>query len=459
MDRYAFSGEDTDVYRHIVESALDYAIFTMDLDGTVATWSTGAKNLFGYSPHEMIGQSSGIIFSFEDQLDGVPLKERRVALREGRADDNRWHVRRDGSMFWASGLMMPLRNDAGGVYGLMKVVRDRTQTLQQDETLRSSEERLQLILHSATDYAIFTLDQGGLIISWNAGACRIFGYEEQDILGRDARVLFLLVDREEGALEREMKTAFERGRAENERFHLRKDGTTFWGSGLTMPLRAHHDRAGYLKVLRDDTERHFADEHQQVMMREISHRVKNSLMLVAGMLAMQARLAQQPEVGRALSDAEARVGTIAQVHDQLWRQPHIEAVDLAEFLSSLCQRLQQSASQHIVTVEAEPCVVDADRAIQVALLVNELVTNAFKHAYPDASGPVTVRAHSTDDEVLLEIADGGKGLPPEFSSFENDGKSLGMRVVRGLVQQLKAEIEIENRRPGVRFLIRLPRNP
>ncbi|WP_427149032.1 ATP-binding protein [Rhizobium leguminosarum] len=69
--------------------------------------------------------------------------------------------------------------------------------------------------------------------------------------------------------------------------------------------------------------------------------------------------------------------------------------------------------------------------------VNELVTNAFKHAYPEVPGTVTVRAQNTGEAILLEIADGGKGLPPQFSSFENDGKSLGMRVVRGLVQQLK----------------------
>ncbi|NKF31666.1 sensor histidine kinase, partial [Pseudomonas sp. BGM005] len=134
---------------------------------------------------------------------------------------------------------------------------------------------------------------------------------------------------------------------------LRKDGSTFWGSGLTMPLRARHQRAGFLKVLRDDTERHFADEHQEIMMREMSHRIKNSLALVAGMLAMQARSAKQAEVGQALRDAEARVGTIAQVHDQLWRQPHIETVDLADFLSSLCQRLEQSTSRHAVSVDVD----------------------------------------------------------------------------------------------------------
>ncbi|ARQ61464.1 PAS domain S-box protein [Rhizobium sophoriradicis] len=458
MDQYTFPGDDAEIYRHIVESALDYAIFAMDLEGTVATWSTGAERLFGYSAPEILGQNSAVIFTFEDQLAGAALKEMRLALTAGRASDDRWHVRKDNSMFWASGLMMPLRNDTGQIYGLMKVVRDRTRRLQQDEALRASEERLQLILKSAIDYAIFAFDREGMIISWNTGACRIFGYEEQEILGRDARILFLPGDREDGAPEREMKAALEHGRAENERFHLRKDGSTFWGSGLTMPLRAHHHGAGFLKVLRDDTQRHSADEHQQVMMREMSHRIKNSLALVAGMLAMQARSTKHPDVEQALRDAEARVGTIAQVHDQLWRQPHIETVDLADFLSSLCQRLEQSTSLHTVSVDADPCIVDADRAIQIALLVNELVTNAFKHAYCDGGGAVCVIARNNGGELRLEVSDGGKGLPPEFSSDENGGKSLGMKVVRALVQQLRAELQIEDRRPGAGFVIRLPRD-
>ncbi|OWV91914.1 histidine kinase [Rhizobium sp. N122] len=458
MDQYAFPGDETEIHRHIIESALDYAIFAMDLDGTVMTWSAGAEKVFGYSADDIIGQNSAVIFSFEDQLAGAPPREIRTALATGRADDNRWHVRKDGSLFWASGLMMPLLNDAGQVYGLMKVVRDRTKRLQQDEALRASEERLQLILKSAIDYAIFAFDRDGLVISWNTGACRIFGYEEHEILGRDARILFLPEDREDGAPEREMEAALEHGRAENERFHLRKDGSTFWGSGLTMPLRAHHHRAGFLKVLRDDTERHFADEHQQIMMREMSHRIKNSLALVAGMLAMQARSAREPEVEQALRDAEARVGTIAQVHDQLWRQPHIETVDLADFLSSLCHRLEQSTALHTVSVDADPCIVDADRAIQIALLVNELVTNAFKHAYSDVGGAVSVIARNDGGDIRIEISDGGKGLPSEFSSDENAGKSLGMKVVRALVQQLRAELQIEGREPGTGFVIRLPRD-
>lgn len=459
MDQYPLPSDETEIYRHMVESARDYAIFAMDRDGTVVTWSAGAEGLFGYSPPEIIGQNSAILFSFEDQLAAAPLKEIRLALATGRADDSRWHVRKDGGSFWASGLTMPLRNDLGEIYGLMKIVRDRTRMLHEEEALRASQERLQLILKSAIDYAIFAFDRDRRIISWNTGACRIFGYEEDEIIGRDARILLAPDDRDEETLEREMKAAAEHGRAETERFHLRKDGSTFWGSGLTMPLRAQ--RAGYLTVLRDETERHFAEEHQQIMLREMSHRVKNSLALVAAMLAMQARSAKQEEVGQALRDAEARVGTIAEVHDQLWRQPHTETVDLAEFLSSLCQRLQQSTSSHILSVDADPCIVDADRAIQIALLVNELVTNAFKHAYADtdtdAAGSVTVSVRSIGNEIRLEVADSGKGLPPEVSSAENGGKSLGMKIVRALLQQLRAELHIADRQPGTGFVIRLPR--
>jgi two-component sensor histidine kinase len=117
-----------------------------------------------------------------------------------------------------------------------------------------------------------------------------------------------------------------------------------------------------------------------VMVREISHRVKNSLMLVAVMLAMQARLAQQPEFGRAPA-MPRRAATIARLHDQLWRQPDIETVDLTDFLSNLATAAAIGLAGSL-NRRGEPCVVDADLAIQIALLVNELVTNACKTRLP-----------------------------------------------------------------------------
>jgi PAS domain S-box-containing protein len=446
-----------DIYQHIVESATDYAIITTTLDGIVTTWSAGASNLLGYAPDEITGQSLSLIFTFDDQLQGAFFAEMRSALSEGRAEDNRWHVRKDGTHLWASGLLTPLKNDAGQSVGFVKIMRDRTPLLEEDEAVRSSEERLRLILKSATDYAILTFDQQGLVLSWNAGARRILGYDETEIVGCDARILFTPEEREGGALEWEMDTANRDGRAENERFHVRKDGSRFWGSGLTMPLKARHDKVGYLKIMRDDTERHQAEEHQQVMMREMSHRVKNSLMLVTGMLAMQARGTDVTEVKRALTDAETRVATIAAMHDHLWRQPNLETIDLADFLKGLCERLAQTSDQHAIVFEGTPCRIDADRAIQVALLVNELVTNAFKHAYQSGGGRIDVRLETVAEEILLAVSDQGVGLPQGFDIRDSSHNSLGMKIVSGLVRQLKAKLVVGCATPGARFAIRLPR--
>lgn len=343
-----------EIYRHIVESASECAVIAAGLDGRITTWSTGATNLLGYTPEEAVGQNFSMIFTFEDQLQGAFHAEMRSALQNGRADDNRWHVRKDGGHLWASGLLMPLKDEEHRTIGFVKILRDRTQYVEQDEALRSSEERLRLILESATDYAIFTFDDAGALVTWNAGARRILGYTEEDIIGRDARILFTPEEREAGALEWEIETANKDGRAENERFHVRKDGSRFWGSGLTMPLKARHDKTGYLKIMRDDTERHLAEEHQQVMMREMSHRVKNSLMLVTAMLSMQARATKNPDVRRVLTDAETRVATIAAVHDHLWRQPDLETIELAAFLKDLCSRLAQTSTRHTSLLKALP---------------------------------------------------------------------------------------------------------
>jgi PAS domain S-box-containing protein len=444
------------VYRHIIESALDYAILATDQTGAITTWSRGAAILFGYPAGEIIGEDIGRLFTFDDRLQGRPQREMRTALAGGSIDDTCWHLRKDGSHVWVSGQMMVLRDDEERAAGFVKIMRDQTKTLQEDEA-RENEERLKLILDSATDYAIFTFKRDGSIMTWNTGARRIFGYTEADIIGKDARKLFMRQESEAGALEWEMETASRQGRAENERFHVRSDGSTFWGSGLTMPLKARRDLPGFLKVLRDDTRRHFEREHQEVLNKEMNHRVKNSLMLVSGMLSMQVRASSDDEVKRVLSDAETRVATIAKVHDHLWRQPETESVDLAKFLQELCDRLALASEQHTLLVNCEPCVLDTDRAIQLALLVNELVTNAFKHAYPNGGGKVTVSLVNCGEHLEMAVLDEGIGLPEDLDVQGTSGKSLGMKLIFRLASQLRGQLRLANCRPGASCTVAFPR--
>ena len=113
-------------YRQIIEGVHDYAIFTLDLEGNITGWNVGAQKLMGYSPAEAIGQSGAIIFTPEDRAAGVPAAELSQAAAEGRALDERWHLRKDGSRFWGSGTMMALYDDQGALLSLAKIIRDGT---------------------------------------------------------------------------------------------------------------------------------------------------------------------------------------------------------------------------------------------------------------------------------------------------------------------------------------------
>ncbi|KQP58384.1 sensor histidine kinase [Methylobacterium sp. Leaf112] len=204
-----------------------------------------------------------------------------------------------------------------------------------------------------------------------------------------------------------------------------------------------------------------AVERQELLSREMSHRVKNSLAVVAGFLGLQARGSDNEDVKAALADARTRVEAVAQVHDQLWRQPSLEAIDVAGFLEALCARLQESAPHHTLVCRAQTVNIPADLAIPLGLFVNELVTNAIKYAYPEGAGEIriTVRDVGADDGAAgglhLSVCDDGVGLPDGFDPTAARRASLGMRIVNSLARQLGGPLEIATDRPGAHFSLRI----
>jgi two-component sensor histidine kinase len=207
---------------------------------------------------------------------------------------------------------------------------------------------------------------------------------------------------------------------------------------------------------------------QDLLAREMSHRVKNSLAIVASLLALQARAAEDPAVQAALADARSRVEAIAGVHDQLWRQGDtVEGegegvpgeLDLAPFLEKLVANLASGVPGQRLACTACPQRISADRAIPIGLLVNELVTNALKYAYPTgthpAGGEIRVRAERRPEGLVVEVADDGIGLPAGFE-IGRSSKSLGMRVVGSLTRQLGGSLTIPAREKGACFRLEVP---
>ena len=197
-------------------------------------------------------------------------------------------------------------------------------------------------------------------------------------------------------------------------------------------------------------------EHQALLTREMSHRVKNSLTSVVGLLRVQARSAASEDVKNALRDAGARVATIAQVHDHLWRGSRIGFIDLADFMNELCKKLKGSTEGHLLHCDADPMLLSADHAIPLGLLVNELVTNAVKYAYPESAGAIEVSAREIKGRLHVEVSDQGIGLPDGFN-IDQPSASLGFKVIAGMVRQLQGRLTIRSNDPkGARFLLDLP---
>jgi PAS domain S-box-containing protein len=164
-------------HRAIFDSAVDFAIVATDLMGAVTDWNRGAERIFGWSSAEMFGEPAEVFFTPEDRSEGRPSYEMRQALEAGRASDERWHLRKDGTRFWASGEMMPLRGDGGAHVGYLKIVRDRTQHRLDAEKQRADAEFLRGLLASSAD-CIKVLDLDGNLLFMSEGGMRVMEVDD-----------------------------------------------------------------------------------------------------------------------------------------------------------------------------------------------------------------------------------------------------------------------------------------
>jgi two-component sensor histidine kinase len=197
-------------------------------------------------------------------------------------------------------------------------------------------------------------------------------------------------------------------------------------------------------------------EQQKVLMQEINHRVKNSLQLVGSMFNLQARKAKDPALIQALQEAYGRVTAVARVHERLYLSSNVGTVDLSAYLRAVCEDLQGVTADHrIVFGTHEPIPMTTDRAVLVALLMGELVTNAAKHAYPvNAPGEIRVGLFRQGEAgVLVSVRDEGVGLPADFDR-KNGG--LGMTIVDAFMEQSGATLEIKRHPQGTEFRVSIP---
>ncbi len=230
----------------------------------------------------------------------------------------------------------------------------------------------------------------------------------------------------------------------------------FTGQDLTFLQGAANIVGTAIERQRMERDLRAAVDAHQVLMTELNHRVKNSLQLVATMLTLQAGAKADSAARRDLQEATGRVLAIARAHESLYRDRRIDTIDLGRYLADVCKDLDRSVGGCRVQAAApEGIFVPADRAVPIALMVNELVTNARKYAYPGGTdGIVHVRLDRDADALTVSVRDGGMGLPAGFDPASSTG--LGMRIIRALANQIGATLDVRDAGPGAEFVLEVP---
>ena len=387
--------------------------------------------------------------------------------REGVHLDTEFRIPQpDGTVRWLLDQGDVILDEHGQPERMTGVCVDITERRRAQHALRESEERFRLFVNGVRDYALLQMDGNGRIVSWNPGAERLLGYSEAEIVGQPSSILFVPEDIANELPRKELEKARISGRAEDERWHVRKDGSRFWCSGSTSRLdQPGGSLRGFAKVMRDETERKQAREQLQAsltekeaLLKEIHHRVKNNLQVITSLLNLQAVAVEDAAIRQLFEESVNRVRTIGDIHELLYRSPDLARIDFNLYLIRLAETLLSfygvDDKRIRVRIDAKDAVLAPSQAIPCGLIVNELLTNSLKHAFLDGrSGEIHVSLRCAGERCILTVSDTGVGLPQGLTI--DDTTSLGLRLVSALAHQLQGEVRLDAT-GGASYVIAFP---
>jgi two-component system, chemotaxis family, CheB/CheR fusion protein len=458
------------------------------------------KQWFGLEPEDVIGRRVRDVFGAKAYRFLKPHIEEALGGKQAEFEGEVEY--KDGVVRFVHGSYVPDIDDEGRVAGYFGVTMDVSALKRSEELLRSSEEKLSLIMETFTDYAIMSLDKEGRIESWNAGAEHIFGYTEQEMLGHKGDILFVPEDRERDVPAKEMRTARQKGRALDERWHMRKNGSRFYASGVMMPLYLGKKLSGYAKIATDLTERQRQAEALQRAHDELEIRVgertrelaKANQALIA---EANARSASEEHrimlLRRLINSQEMERSRIARdIHDQLGQRLTALRLKLQSIVDKfehdgdalpedftdlqsmaagldaevgfLAWELRPAALDDLGLVDAiknfvtewsrhfgveanfQPIKIgkarfDEDIETHLYRIAQEALNNISKHS---RATKVSTVLEKRGDQLLLIIEDNGIGFDPEqIKTPQRSGRGLGILGMRERTALVGGEFDIE----------------
>ncbi len=445
--------------------AAEFGTWDLDLVTNVLTGSAHTKTMFGISPDAP--------YSLEDFYNGIHPDDREETLKafkdaidpaQRRPSDVEYRTigKDDGRIRWVAAKGRALFDDEGRCIRAMGTLIDITARKEMDAHIRAQDEALKNARENLT--TIFNASSEGLTL------CKAIRNTSGDLV--DYQVLDVNPAHENltGATRSQMLSkvvsqiappvkpiwfesadrALKTGALQT--FEIRSPVTGRWLDIHVSPVSGDY----FAQTFIDVTERHELEQQRVEFIAEMNHRVKNNFQMVASVLNLQARRSQNLEVKDQLKTAQHRIHVLAELHDSLSAAPQVGQVDFSAYLKALCEKLRSSindADRIELRFSAEPATFDSGVAVPLGFVINELVTNAIKYAFPaPASGVINVVFAAHGDGYVLKVSDNGQGLSQAKPA--NSG-GLGMRLVKSFVKQIGGEVEVAQK-SGLLYSIKIP---
>jgi PAS domain S-box-containing protein len=426
----------------IVETS-DDAIISKNLDGIILSWNRGAERIFGYTAEEVVGKPVTILMPPEryDEEPGILAR-----LRRGERIDHYQTVRRrkDGTLIDISLTVSPVRDKGRRVIAASKIARDITEQKRAEVALRNSERHLQEIL-AAIPAAVYTTDASGKVTYYNEAAIEFAG--RRPTIGSDEWCVAWKLYWPDGTPlphdQCPMALALKEGRPirGKEALAERPDGTRIPYIPFPTPIRDTDGKiVGAINMLVDISERKESEAQQRLLMRELNHRVKNNMQMLQSVLDMATRRTQNREARKVLEDASNRIMTMSAAQRVLYETNNAKRFSAGSFLDAVCGTAQEIFPSHVKIVrEAASGELENDMAMPLALILNELLTNAVKYGSAgDGENIIRVGLTKGDGDFVLYVEDNGPGFDPKSMSK----KSSGLKIVQLLARQLHGHFEV-----------------
>lgn len=412
--------------------------------------------LTGYSEQEVLGRNCRFLQGDDHDQEGRKVIREAIENGEG-CETLLRNYRKDGTMFWNELKLSPIKNNEGDIQYYVGVQNDVTRLIEIQNEIKNTKNQWENIVSQSPH--MIQVSVGGIVKFMNRAGAFFHGYDDpEDLVG--LTVLDLHPEEEHSSLRDRLKE-LENGQATEPKIYRIKDrnSETRYLRVQSIPVIYKGEPAAQtvgedvtrLKELEIELKDLLEQKH--VLLQEVHHRVKNNFAIISGLIEMQISSIDNDEAASYLRDTQMRIISIAKVHELLYSQENLNEIQFDHYINELLKKLKSTVANRErgveISLDTDSVVLSLDQAIPAGLLLNELITNSFKHAFaPDEKIKIDISITIKDGVVAISFRDYGKGLE-DGQDFFRDG-NFGATVIKVLLAQLKAEWDLESEK-GIHF--------